>query len=50
MVRTYFLRLIYDIFCESNENSTIIINFEHLSESYIRYYGKEINEFTDTVI
>lgn len=50
MVKTYFLRLIYDIFNECKEDSTIVINLEHRLEPYIRYYGREINEYTDTVI
>lgn len=47
MVRTYFLRLLYEIFSESKKNSTIVINMEHVYEPYIRYFGKEINEFAD---
>ncbi|CAD8174120.1 unnamed protein product [Paramecium pentaurelia] len=50
MIRTYFIRLIYAVFSESFKDSTVIINLEHFSEPYIRYYGKEINEFTDTAI
>ncbi|CAD8149631.1 unnamed protein product [Paramecium octaurelia] len=50
MVRTYFVRLIYDIFSECRRGSSIVINLEHLQEPYIRYYGKEINEFADTAI
>ncbi|CAD8066017.1 unnamed protein product [Paramecium sonneborni] len=50
MVRTYFMRLVFDIFSQSKENSTIVINFEHINQPYIRYFGKDINEFTDTAI
>ncbi|CAD8072694.1 unnamed protein product [Paramecium sonneborni] len=50
MVRTYFLRLLYEIFSESKKNSTIVINMEHVYEPYIRYFGKEINEFADQAI
>lgn len=45
MIRTYFMRLLFDIFNVSKKDSTIIINLEHISDPYIRYYGKEIDEF-----
>ena len=50
MVRTYFMRLIYDIFSECKKNSTIVINLEHAYEPYIRYYGRDLNEYADAAI
>ncbi|CAD8174019.1 unnamed protein product [Paramecium octaurelia] len=50
MIKTYFMRLIFDVFNESKKDSTIIINLEHFQEPYIRYYGREINELQDTAI